>query len=38
MTLGVGHVRIGMGTTFHFWFGEKLLQFEWGIHGFGDGL
>jgi hypothetical protein len=38
MTLGVGHVGIVLGTTSHFWFGENALGFEWGIHGFGDGI
>jgi hypothetical protein len=38
MNLGVGHVGIIMGTTSHFQFGENPLGFEWGIHGFGDGL
>jgi hypothetical protein len=37
MTLGVGHVGIVVGTTSHFLFGENLV-FEWGIHGFGDGI
>jgi hypothetical protein len=38
MTLGVGHVRILMGTLSHFLFRENPLVFEWGIHGFGDGI
>jgi hypothetical protein len=25
-------------TTSHFWFGENLLGFEWGINGFGDDI
>jgi hypothetical protein len=37
MTLGVGHVGIVMGTTSHFHIGVKL-RFEWGLHGFGDGI
>jgi hypothetical protein len=36
--LGVGHVGIVVGTMSHFRFGENPLGFEWGIHGFGDGL
>jgi hypothetical protein len=38
MTLGVGHVGIIMGTTSHFQYGEKPLEFVCGIHGFDDGL
>ena len=38
MTLGVGHVRIIMGTTSHFWFGKKPLVFAWGLDGFDDGI
>jgi hypothetical protein len=38
MTLDIGHVGIVMGTTSHFQFGENSLGFEWGLHGFGDGL
>ena len=38
MTLGVVNVGIVVGTTSHFRFGKKPLSFEWGIHGFGDGL
>jgi hypothetical protein len=38
MTLGVGHVGITVDTTSHFQFGENPLGFEWGLHGFGDGL
>ena len=38
MTLGVGHVETIVGTASHFWFGENPLVFEWGIHGFGDGI
>jgi hypothetical protein len=38
MTLGLGHVGIIVGITSHFMFGENPLVFEWGIHGFGDGL
>jgi hypothetical protein len=38
MALGVEHVGIIVGTTSHFWFGENPLGFEWGIHGFGDGI
>ena len=38
MTLCVGCVGIIVGTTSHFRFGENPLGFEWGLHGFGDGL
>jgi hypothetical protein len=38
MILGFGHVQIIVGTASHFCFGEKSLGFEWGIHGFGDGI
>jgi hypothetical protein len=38
MLLGVVHVRIIMGTTSHFSFGEIHLGFEWGLHGFCDGI
>jgi hypothetical protein len=38
MTLGVGYVGIIVGTTSHFWFRENPLGFEWGIHGFDDGI
>jgi hypothetical protein len=38
MNLGVGNVGIIVGTTSHFHFGENPLGFEWGLHGFGDGL
>jgi hypothetical protein len=38
MALGVGHMGIVVGTTSHFHFGENPLGFEWGFHGFGDGL
>ena len=37
-TLGVRHVGIVVGTTSHFQFGENPLGFEWGIHGFDDGI
>jgi hypothetical protein len=38
MELGVGNVGINVDTTSHFWFGENPLVFEWGPHGFGDGI
>jgi hypothetical protein len=36
--LGVGHVRIFVGTRLHFHFGENTLGFVLGLHGFGDGI
>ena len=38
MNLGVGNVGIVMGTTSNFLFGENPLVFEWGLHGFDDGI
>jgi hypothetical protein len=38
MNLGVGHVVIIMGTASYFRFGENPIGFEWGIHGFSDGI
>jgi hypothetical protein len=38
MNLGVGHVGIVVDTTSHFHFGENPPGFEWGIHGFDDGI
>ena len=38
VTLSVGHVEIVMGTTSHFQFGENPIGFEWGLHGFDDGI
>ena len=38
ITIGVEHVGIFVGTTSHFLFGENPLVFEWGLHGFDDGI
>ena len=38
MNLGLENVGIFSSTTSHFWFGENPLGFEWGTHGFGDGI
>jgi hypothetical protein len=38
MTLGVGHVRILVGTSLYFRFDENPLGFVLGLHGFDDGL
>jgi hypothetical protein len=35
---GVKHVGIFVDTRLTFWFGENPLGFEWGLHGFGDGI
>jgi hypothetical protein len=36
--LGVGHVRISVGTSLHFRFSENALGMMLGLHGLDDGL
>jgi hypothetical protein len=38
MTLGVVHVGIVVDATSHFRVEENPLGFEWGLHGFDDGI
>jgi hypothetical protein len=36
--LGVGHVKIFVGTNLHFRLNENPLGMELGLHGFDDGI